>query len=35
MEGDYINGYIQRTKSGSFEGKITIDGISLKTKENP
>ena len=29
MVEDYINGYIQRTKSGSFEGKITIDGISL------
>ena len=29
MVDDYINGYIQRTKSGSFEGKITIDGISL------
>lgn len=29
MESDYINGYIQRTKSGSYEGKVSIDGISL------
>lgn len=29
MESDYINGYIQRTKSGSHEGRVVIDGISL------
>jgi DNA modification methylase len=29
MNGDYINGYIQRTKGGSYEGKIAIDGILL------
>ena len=29
MDGDYINGYIQRTKSGSYEGKVSIEGISL------
>lgn len=29
MESDYINGYIQRTKSGSYEGRVVIDGISL------
>lgn len=29
MESDYINGYIQRTKSGSYEGGVVIDGISL------
>ena len=29
MNGDYINGYIQRTQGGSYEGKIAIDGISL------
>lgn len=29
MVEDYINGYIQRTQGGSYEGKITIDGISL------
>ena len=29
MESDYINGYIQRTKSGSCEGRVVIDGISL------
>lgn len=29
MESDYINGYIQRTKSGSYEGRVVIDGIYL------
>lgn len=29
MNGDYINGYVQRTQGGSYEGKIAIDGISL------
>lgn len=29
MESDYINGYIQRMKSGSYEGRVVIDGISL------
>lgn len=29
VEG-YVNGYIQRTKSGTFEGRITIDGINLQ-----
>jgi hypothetical protein len=29
MESDYINGYIQRTKSGSYEGRVIIDGVTL------
>ena len=29
MNGDYINGYVQRTQGGSYDGKIAIDGISL------
>ena len=29
MTSDYINGYIQRTKSGSYEGRVTIDGVTL------
>ena len=29
MVEDYINGYIQRSQGGRYEGKITIDGISL------
>ena len=29
MVSDYINGYIQRTKSGSYEGRVTIDGVTL------
>ena len=29
MESDYTNGYIQRMKSGSYEGRVVIDGISL------
>lgn len=29
MEGDYINGYIQRSQGGSYDGKITIEGILL------
>lgn len=29
MEGDHTNGYIQRTKSGSYEGRVTIDGVTL------
>ena len=29
MVDDYINGYIQSTKSGSYEGRVVIDGISL------
>lgn len=29
MNSDYVNGYIQRTQGGSYEGGITIDGISL------
>ena len=29
MVEDYINGYVQRTKSGSYEGRVVIDGISL------
>ena len=29
MVEDYINGYIQRSHGGSYDGKITIDGIML------
>lgn len=29
MVEDYINGYIQRKQDGSYDGKITIDGILL------
>lgn len=29
MAEDYINGYIQRSQGGSYDGKITIDGILL------
>ena len=29
MNGDYINGYIQRSQGGSYDGKITIEGILL------
>lgn len=29
MVEDYINGYIQRSQGGSYDGKITIDGILL------
>ena len=29
MVEDYINGYIQRSQGGSYNGKITIDGILL------
>ena len=29
MTEDYINGYIQRSQGGSYDGKITIDGILL------
>ena len=29
MTSDYINGYIQRSQTGSYDGKITIDGITL------
>lgn len=28
MEG-YTNGYIQRTQSGAFEGKVSVEGIDL------
>lgn len=31
MTSDYINGYIQRTKGGSYEGRVTIDGVTLPT----
>lgn len=31
MVSDYINGYIQRTKNGSYEGRVTIDGVTLPT----
>jgi hypothetical protein len=27
--GDYINGHIERKKSGAYEGGVTIDGITL------
>lgn len=29
MTEGYINGYIQRTSGGTYDGKISIDGISL------
>ena len=29
MIEDYINGYIQRSQGGSYDGKITIEGILL------
>ena len=29
MTSDYINGYIQRAQGGSYDGKITIEGILL------
>lgn len=29
MVEDYINGYIQRSQGGSYDGNITIDGILL------
>ena len=29
MTSDYINGYIHRSQAGSYDGKITIDGITL------
>ena len=29
MAEDYINGYIQRSQGGSYDGNITIDGILL------
>ena len=29
MTSDYINGYIQRSQGGAYDGKITIDGIAL------
>lgn len=29
MIDDYINGFIERKQDGRYEGKITIDGISL------
>jgi hypothetical protein len=29
MVDGYTNGYVQRTQGGAYEGKITIDGVSL------
>jgi len=29
MIEDYVNGYIQRTAKGTFEGVVSIDGITL------
>lgn len=29
MTSDYINGYIQRSQGGAYDGKITIEGILL------
>jgi len=29
MVEDYTNGYIQRQKNGSFEGRVSIDGVTL------
>lgn len=29
MVDDYTNGYIQRQKNGSFEGRVSIDGITF------
>ncbi len=29
MNEDYINGYIQRTQKGTFEGVLSIEGITL------
>lgn len=29
MAVDYVNGYIQRSKDGRYEGAVTIDGIKL------
>lgn len=29
INDDYINGFIQRSPNGKYEGKLTIDGISM------
>lgn len=29
MTDEYVNGYIQRTSSGSYEGSVSVDGIIL------
>jgi hypothetical protein len=29
MTEDYVNGYIQRTQKGTFEGVVSIEGITL------
>ena len=29
IDGDYINGFIQRFPNGKYEGKLTIDGVSM------
>lgn len=30
MDNDYINGYVERTSGGVYQGKLTIDGITLE-----
>lgn len=30
MLNDYVNGYIQRMRDGSYKGAITIDGVTLE-----
>ena len=29
VNGEYINGYIERTREGRYEGEIVIEGVSL------
>lgn len=29
INGDYINGFIQRYPNGKYEGKLTIDGVNM------
>lgn len=31
MTSDYINGYIQRSQGGAYNGTVTIDGVRLHT----
>lgn len=31
MIEDYVNGYIQRTQKGTFEGVVSIEGITLQS----
>lgn len=33
MDGDYINGFVERKSDGRYEGKVAIDGIQLEDIE--